>query len=66
MGSQLKNSEYHLKPAEIKKVIYATKNFRDRCLLKTFAQTGLRRAEIANIDIRDINFEKNLICIRVS
>lgn len=64
MGSQLKNSEYHLRPSEIKKIIYGTKNFRDRCLLKMFAQTGIRRAEIANLDLRDLDFEKNLIQVR--
>lgn len=62
--SQLKNSEYHLTPAEIKKVIYAAKSFRDRSLIKTLAQTGMRRAEVANIDVRDIDFDKNLIQIR--
>ena len=62
--SQLKNSEYHLSPAEIKKVIYAANSFRDRCLIKTLAQTGMRRAEVAKLDIRDIDFEKNLVHIR--
>ena len=62
--SQLKNSEYHLSPAEIKKVIYAANSFRDRCLIKTLAQTGMRRAEAAKLDIRDIDFEKNLVHIR--
>ncbi len=62
--SQLKNSEYYLSPTEIKKVIYAANSFRDRCLIKTLAQTGMRRAEVANLDIRDIDFDKNLIHIR--
>jgi len=62
--NQLKNSEYHLKPAEIKKVIYAAQNFRDRCLLKTLAHTAIRRAELAKLDIRDIDFKRNLIEIR--
>jgi integrase/recombinase XerD len=62
--SQLKNSEYHLRPAEIKKVIYAAKTFRDRCLIKALAQTGIRRAEVANLDIRDVDFTKRLAEIR--
>jgi len=63
-SNQLKNSEFHLKPAEIKKVIYAAKNFRDRCLVKTFAHTAIRRAELAALNIRDIDFNRNLIEIR--
>jgi len=62
--NQFKNSEYHLKPAEIKKVIYAAQNFRDRCLIKTLAHTAIRRAELAKLDIRDIDFKRNLIEIR--
>lgn len=62
--SQLKNSEFHLKPAEIKKVIYAAKNFRDRCLIKTLAQTAVRRAEAATLDVRDVDLERNLMNIR--
>jgi integrase/recombinase XerD len=61
---QLKDSEYHLKPAEIKKVIYAAKSFRDRCLVKTLAHTAIRRAELANLDMRDLDFTRNLIQIR--
>ncbi|MCJ7783831.1 MAG: site-specific integrase [Desulfobacterales bacterium] len=62
--TQLKNSEYSLKPEEIKKVIYSAEKFRDRCIVKMFAQTGIRRAELASLDIRDVDFEKNLIYIR--
>jgi integrase/recombinase XerC len=62
---QLKNSEYHLKPSEIKKVIYApTLSFRDRCMLKTLAFTAMRRAELASLDLRDLDLSKRLIYIR--
>lgn len=62
---QLKNSEYHLKPNEVKKVIYAPSlPFRDRCIMKTLAQTAIRRAELASLDVRDINFETGVIEIR--
>lgn len=62
--SQLKNSEYHLRPAEMKKVIYAAKTFRDRSMIKTLAQTGIRRAEVASLDIRDVDLVKKLAEIR--
>jgi len=64
-SQQLKNSEFHLKPAEIKKVIYSpTLTFRDRCILKTLALTAMRRAELAALDIRDVDLGKCLIHIR--
>lgn len=62
---QLKNSEYHLKPSEVKKVVYASSlPFRDRCILKTFALTAIRRAELAALDVRDVQFEKRLLEVR--
>ena len=38
---QLRDSEFYLKPAELKRVIYGCESFRDRSILKTFAQTGM-------------------------
>lgn len=61
---QLKDSEFSLKPAALKKVIYAAKGFRDRCILKTFVQTGIRRAELSGLDIRDIDFKRRRLQIR--
>ena len=61
---QLKDSEYHLSPRDIKKVINAPERFRDRCILKTFAQTAIRRFELANLDIRDVDFARKLFYIR--
>ncbi len=61
---QLKNSEFYLKPTDLKKVIYAVASYRDRCILKAFAQTGIRRAELSGLDIRDLDFENRRIRIR--
>jgi integrase len=61
---QLQDSEYHLNPAAIRKVIYGTESFRDRCILKTFAQTGIRRAELAALDVRDVDLERRRLQIR--
>lgn len=62
--SQIKNSEFHLKPAELKKIVYAVAEFRDRCILKTFVQTGVRRAELSALDIRDLDLERRRLRIR--
>ena len=61
---QLKDSKYHLNPAEIKRGIYATRSFRDRCLVKTLAHTALRRAELTSLDVRDLDFTRNLLQVR--
>ena len=61
---QYKDSEFYLKPAEMKKVVYAVSGFRDRCILKTFIQTGIRRAELAGLDIRDVDLESRRLRIR--
>ena len=60
----LKDSAYHLSKHELKKLIHAAPPFRDRCILKTFAQTALRRFELINLDIRDVDFERQLVHIR--
>lgn len=61
---QLKDSEYHLNPAALRKVIYGTESFRDRCILKTFAQTGIRRTELSSLDVRDLDLDRRRIRIR--
>jgi len=61
---QLKNSQFALKPAEVRKVIYACTSPRDRCLVATLAVTGMRRAEVAALDVRDLDFAARRITIR--
>lgn len=59
--NQLESPEYHLKPAERKEIICAAKSFRHRCLLKTLAHTAIMRAELAKLDVQDIDSERNLM-----
>jgi integrase/recombinase XerD len=61
LNQQLKASAYHLKPSEVNKVIFATKTFRDRCLIKALYWLGLRREEARTLDIRDIDFERGRV-----
>jgi integrase len=61
---QLKDSEFYLKPAALKKVVYGAESFRDRCILKTFAQTGIRRAELSSLDVRDLDLERRRLRVR--
>lgn len=64
MKQQMRASAYHLKPAEIRKLVIATTNFRDRCIIKTLYWLGLRRKELVELDIRDIDFERKRIMVR--
>lgn len=57
-------SAYHLKPADIRKLIIAASNFRDRCIIKTLYWLGLRRQELVNLDVRDIDFGRKRITVR--
>lgn len=53
-----------MKPAAIRKLIYAAENSRDRCLLATLATTGMRRAEAAALDVRDVDLKRRRLTIR--
>lgn len=59
----IKNSEFHLTQEEINKVVEATKTLRDRSLIRTLAQTGMRRFEVAEVRIEDINFDQRLLYV---
>lgn len=61
---QLKASQFALKPAEVRKIIYACTNPRDRCLLAVLAYTGMRRAELAALDVRDLDLSARRVTIR--
>jgi len=63
-NSQQRGADYILKPAEIKKLVWACDNPRDRCIIKLFAYTGIRREELQQLDIQDLDFERNRIYIR--
>ena len=64
MAGKIKYSDYILKPGEIRKLIYATKSFRDRCILKILAYTAIRRHELTGLDVQDIDFERKRMTIR--
>jgi integrase len=62
--STQKESEFYLSPREIERVVYAASGFRDRCILKLLWKTGIRRAEVSGLDVRDIDLAKKLLHIR--
>src|SRR5262245_14780463 len=61
---QLAASAYHLKPSNVRKLLLAAANFRDRCLIKTLWWLGVRRRELTQLDIRDLDAERKRVTIR--
>lgn len=60
---QIKNGQYSLKPATIKKIINAAENPRDRLIIELLYYCGLRRSEVVSIQISNIDFERKTIII---
>ena len=61
---QFTNSQFALKPGEVRKIIHGATTPRDRCLLRMLADTGMRRAEVAGLDVRDFNLDERRVIIR--
>lgn len=61
---QNRPSDFHLSKKEIQDLIYAPDNFRDRVLIKLLWFTGMRRAEVAELDVRDLDVERQRIHVR--
>jgi integrase len=57
-------ADFYLSPSEIKRLIFACDNFRDRCMIKLLAYSGMRREELQQLDVQDIDFERKRIYIR--
>lgn len=64
MKQQYKNSEFYLKPQQIKKLIDAANKSRNKIIIKLFAYTAIRRAELCNIEVEDVDTETRRILIR--
>ena len=58
-----------LSPAEIERVMLVPDvkrpfGLRDRAILEVFYSTGVRRTELCNLDLTDLDFENGLLCVR--
>ncbi len=49
---------------QVQKIIKSCPNQRDRTLIETLAFTGMRRVEVATLEISDIDWDKKLLLIR--
>ena len=58
MKSQHKAGEFTLSEQEIKIIIHSTNSFRDRTIIKALYYAGMRRQEVTELDVKDIDFER--------
>ena len=63
MRKQLKRGQFTLTEKQIKKLFTGALRHRDRVVLKLLALCGLRRDEVRNIKIQDIDFEKERLTV---
>ncbi len=56
-------NEYYLNWDEINSIIAAAKNLKESTILKILARTGMRRFELANLKVKDVDFERKRIFI---
>jgi integrase len=62
--SKVSNAEYHLAIDQIRCIIRSAGSFRDRVLLQTLAETGMRRSELQSLGVEDVLPQENLLRIR--
>ena len=58
-----KFNEYYLNWDEINNIIAAAKNLKESVVLKILARTGMRRFELANLKVKDVDFERKRLFI---
>jgi integrase len=61
---QAKNSEFHLKPKELRQLVAAADNSRDLLVLELFIYTGIRRTELRQIRVEDLDLGRRRLLIR--
>ena len=61
MKRQLKAGQYCLKDKQIKKLMDCCTKIRDRLIIQLMAFAGLRREEVATLEVKDIDFKNNIL-----
>jgi integrase len=60
---RLAASAYHIKPSNVRKLLLSANNLRDRCLIKALWWLGVRRHELINLDVRDVDAARKRVTI---
>lgn len=61
---QQKRGQFHLKIEEVERIIHAAENPRDRIIISLLYYCGLRREEIVNIQLSDIDYGLSRLRVR--
>lgn len=61
---QVRNSEYHLTPGDLARLIQGAREERDRLIVQVFAYTGIRRAELRSLRPADIDTAGERLLVR--
>lgn len=64
MKSQNKAAEFTLTQDEVQRLIDATTTFRNRVIIRTLSATGIRREELCNLDVPDVDLDRQRLIIR--
>jgi integrase/recombinase XerD len=59
----VKTNEYYLGLDEVNLIVAAAKNLKESVILKILAGTGMRRFELANLMVKDVDFERKRLFI---
>lgn len=62
--SQNSAAEFTLSEQEIQRLIDSTTTFRNRVLIRTLYLTGIRREELCNLDVADVQLDRKRLTIR--
>lgn len=58
------NADYHLSAGEIARLLAVQINLRDHLIIRTFVETGMRRSELADFDVSDIDWDRSTVLVR--
>lgn len=64
MSDAGKESFYYLGREDIKRLVMCAPSLRDRVIIKILARAGIRRGELRDLEVQDIDFDKRRIYIR--
>lgn len=63
-GAVFRNGEYHLTARQITTLIESDPNPRNRAIIRLLTETGIRRSELAALDVTDLLASQFLIVVR--
>jgi len=64
LGRDVERVDSFLTSPTVEKVVNATTTLRDKCILKMLAQTGMKRVELYNLDVPDVDLDQATVTIR--